>query len=148
MARVEVFRGKLISDEVLNELRGKKAIGVLFYQEEKKTDPELKELQDGLRDLFTSGGRLAGAHTDLNIVNRWEEYRKKMIEEHGERVLIALFPGEGHRQITLFVHNLAREGIFTIDQLIEKKDSLYRLRGFYVKQRRAAEMIIDFFEVK
>jgi len=147
MSPIEVFRNEEISQATLERLKGKKVTGTLYYRRE--AEPSLTEFQHQLWNFITDDGQLPGVHQDPRTGRIWQERRQELIEKHGERALVALFPGRGHKLISQFLRNLMyRGGIYTIDDLIENQENLEKIEGFYTqgKQWQAAQMIIDFFE--
>jgi hypothetical protein len=150
MTPVEVFRDEIFSQETWERLRGKKLSGILYYPQEEAGEADLLEFQADLWNFLTDHGQTAGGHLDPRTKERWTEWRQKIIEEHGQRALVTLFP-QSHKLVTQFVHALINRGrIYTIDDLIEKQARLGQIKGFrdQGKQRQAAQMIIDFFKDK
>jgi hypothetical protein len=82
----------------------------------------------------------------------WSQRREASYAEYGEDALTNAFPGRGHTGITGFLNALKRAKIFTISDLIARKeefmgpDRYSRIEGIGPQRTKAARMIISFFE--
>ena len=145
MAPVEIFKGERVDPEKLEDLEGKNVFGIIYYSSEREVS-SLQELRDHLRKLLATDPK-GFIYSEMNK-NLWASRRKEHIGLYGDEALINLFPKKWHRGYSAFLLPLIRDKIYTVSQLKEQEDGLYRIRGFNPESKKmmAARLIIGYSE--
>lgn len=150
MTPVEIFKGE-VDPKMLRRLYGKRVFGVVSYSLSEEKEDRLKfeeiverlqpELVKKLTESFPKG-----FYTSRLSQVVWEQTIESDVNVFGEHAIACLFPKEGHRNYVRFRGALRRNGINTVEDLVQKGRGKLRQIGSTGSMRDAVGLIIAHFE--